>query len=52
MTPDLFVEWPNDQMIVVYDADHSELWRGDWRAINLLRALHDAGLIELYEEIL
>lgn len=48
--PDIFVEWPDDQTIIVYDADHTELWRGDWHAIALLRALADNGLIGLYED--
>lgn len=47
---DIFVEWPDDQTIIVYDSDHNELWRGDWHAVTLLRALADAGLIGLYED--
>lgn len=46
---DIFIEWETDQLIVVYDADHNELWRGDWHSIELLRALASAGLIGLYE---
>jgi hypothetical protein len=47
---DLFVEWETDQVIVVYNADRTELWRGDWHAIELLRALASAGFIGLYED--
>ncbi len=49
---DLFVEWPDDQTIIVKDADANELWRGDWHAVNLLRALADDGIIGLYETVI
>ena len=48
--PDIFVTWIDDQTIVVKDSDANELWRGDWHAVTLLRALADAGLIGLYED--
>ena len=48
---DLFVTWINDQTIVVKDSAASELWRGRWEAINLLRALADCSIIGLYEDV-